>query len=310
MGRHCIAAEIPGFEGSYGLLSPDPLTGVAIIFVHGFWGDSYSTWQDIQVLVDEFGDRFPLFSESDLFFLEYDAAGNFVGPSADKLRRFVDLLFPTPPGDLFSEDITTSDWGSHLPFSRLCIRPGPYLYNSLILVGHSLGAVVIRQMILDAATDFSAACQLTPTKEQQLLSQRPVLLADIRLMSPAHLGFRPVGALGAAFALSPMAGLLRGLLTFYRSFTELDPDSELLQSLRRRTEEMSRSFPGLPALCAKSLCAENDDVVIMDRYDCDRRIQYVSDRTHTTVCKPLRTYLTPLEFIGQYGQSYERVRRA
>jgi len=309
MGHHLVA-EIPGFEDSYGLISEDPATAIAIVFVHGFWGDSYSTWQDTQILVDEFGQIFPLFTESDLFFLEYDAARNFIGPSADKLHHFVDRLFPNPPASLFSEDVSAADWGSELHVGPVSIRTGPYVYNSLILVGHSLGAVVVRQMILDVATDFSEACSIAPDKKQEFLAQRPVLLADLRLMSPAHLGFRPVGLLGAAFSLAPMAGLLRGLLSFYRSFTELDPNSALLQSLRRRTEEISRSFPGLPALCAKSLFAQYDDLVIMDRYDCDRRVQYVADRTHTTICKPLRMYLTPLEFIAEYGQTYEQARRA
>jgi pimeloyl-ACP methyl ester carboxylesterase len=304
------ATRIPGFDRSYGLISPRQSTSTAFVFVHGFWGDCYSTWQDTQILVDEYDSAFPLFGEADLFFFDYDAAGNFVGPSTDRLTQFTKLLFPEPPDDLFSEDISDTDWGKDLPFGRLFIRRKPYRYNSLILVGHSLGAVIIRKMIADLASEYVKACSREPAQKSRLLSEAPVLKADLRLMSPAHLGFRPARALGAAFSLTPIAGLLRALLAFYRAFTELDSDSHIIQSLRRRTEELARTNPEIPALSAKILWAQFDDIVTIERYDCDSASSYAPDQTHTTVCKPLRGYLRPLEFLTEYGEAYGHTRRA
>src|SRR5262245_693449 len=60
MQLHHMAA-VPEFDGSYALISSHASTTTAIVFVHGFWGDSYSTWQDFQVLVDEYASRFPAF---------------------------------------------------------------------------------------------------------------------------------------------------------------------------------------------------------------------------------------------------------
>jgi pimeloyl-ACP methyl ester carboxylesterase len=297
-------AQIPGFSGSYGLISSQRSTSCAIAFVHGFWGDAYSTWQDFQVLVDECSSSMPLFLEADLFFFQYEAAGNFVGPSADKLGHFIKLLFPRPPESLFSIDLTQTDWGKELPFTRLFIRRGPYEYKRLVLVGHSLGAVVIRQLILDLACQFAIENCVPALQIKHIVETCPALLANVCLISPAHLGFRPAGTLGALFSLSSLAGVLRTFLAFYRAFSELEPDSALLKSLRQRTEALAVRYPQLSALSAKSLWAENDDVVVMDRFDCDPPMTYASGRNHVNVCKPLRNYLKPLEFLAKYGQTH------
>jgi pimeloyl-ACP methyl ester carboxylesterase len=296
-------AAIPGFNGSYGLISSDPSTRTAVIFVHGFWGNSYSTWQDFQILVDEYGERFPALAAADLFFFEYAAARNFVGPSADGLETFVRGLYPLPPECLFSEDIGQTDWGPAFPFRKLFIRRGPYRYDRLVFVGHSLGAVVIRQLVLDVATRFleshSGASSTRCTGAED-----PIVMAELCLISPAHLGFRAAGVLGAAFSLASKGGLVPAILSCYRSFVELDPNSAIIRSLRDRTEQLATTHPELRALRARILWAQYEDLVTMERYDCDPPASYANDKNHITVCKPLRGYLRPLEFVDARGLAH------
>src|SRR5437867_3681199 len=102
--------HIPGYEGSYALLSESNPTDRAMVFVHGFWGDSYNTWQEFQILVDECTRECPWVCKCDLYFLQYESATKYVGLNADTLREFLMHIFPKPPEILFSENVSDLDW--------------------------------------------------------------------------------------------------------------------------------------------------------------------------------------------------------
>ena len=86
---------------------------------------------------------------------------------------------------MFERSLDQYDWTRTLlpRLSVARIRPGPYSYSKLFLVGHSLGGLFIRRFIADKLQLFAANPQIDP--------DTPVRLATIRLFAPAHLGFSP-----------------------------------------------------------------------------------------------------------------------
>src|SRR6185436_9157672 len=91
----------------------------ALVFVHGFGGDSYSTWTYCQYLTDrpEFA---AAFESVDLYFYDYASTRDIVAVSADELGIFVDKAVDSARK-----------------------------YQAIRFVAHSIGAVVVRQLILD-----------------------------------------------------------------------------------------------------------------------------------------------------------------
>src|SRR4051812_46296137 len=102
-------------------------SGKAFVFVHGFGGGAVTTWVQFPTLLQsERG-----YSGYDHFFYGYDALRKRARPSADSLVQFLDRLFTDPVG-LFSETTTTF------------VRSPTLQYDAVVVVAHSLGAVVSR----------------------------------------------------------------------------------------------------------------------------------------------------------------------
>jgi hypothetical protein len=87
---------------AYASLSDNPVKDVAVIFVHGFGGESVGTWLLFQLLSDSLPDAFPEWKRCDLFFYDYDSTNieTLLQVHADRLLEFVRTIFPKPAGDL------------------------------------------------------------------------------------------------------------------------------------------------------------------------------------------------------------------
>jgi pimeloyl-ACP methyl ester carboxylesterase len=289
---------ITGHEGCYALISASPLTDTAVVFVHGFWGDAHSTWHQIQVLIDNEALPHNWCGNADLFFFEYRGASENVGKNADSLRQFLSQVFPTPSQSFFVEDIRELDWTLSFGLAYVRIREGPYHYSKLILVGHSLGGLVIRKLILDELKRLRDEVQ-SPNWLREW-SRRPILGAKLRLFSPAHLGFQPKGVPGVAFGLKNIGAAMRVALTWWRAFSELSPGAEIIRDVRSQTENYAKACPAIPALAASVYWADREDIVVIGDYECDHAPAYGHNQTnHISVCKPTLTYLNPLAFIGE-----------
>ncbi|HEX6509816.1 MAG TPA: hypothetical protein VF221_19485 [Chloroflexota bacterium] len=216
-----------------------------------------------------------------MLFVGYDSARDTIVGVANRLRREIPRFYPClPPG------LETIDGAS----VRAEIRAN---YSELFLVGHSLGGLILRRLMCDAAQDWLDAQEAMPGAPKH-----PVLeAAAVRLFSPVSAGFRPAGWLGLAIA-SPISGVASMLLRRSPAFADCQPDSPLLQSIRRRTEGLvSARAADFQSLRGWILWANPENVVLTDRYDSDHVEHSVDGTNHTSVCKPHETYTQPWTFV-------------
>src|SRR2546426_524830 len=61
--------DVHGFAGTHGWLTEEAPT-TALVFVHGFFGDAVTTWQDFQGLIDHEA-QLQDFSKLDLYFYDF-----------------------------------------------------------------------------------------------------------------------------------------------------------------------------------------------------------------------------------------------
>jgi Alpha/beta hydrolase family len=285
-----IEAVVP--LGGIARLSPDKDTNTAVIFVHGFKGHPLKTWGALADLACS--DSSDFWQRSDLFFFYYRAEELHIDSSAHKLARYIGALFPTPPAEMFERSLKKHDWTLSLSLRFARVRPAPYTYSNLYLVGHSLGGVVIRRCIADELQPFSLAPGV-PT-------QSPFFIAITRLFAPAHLGFKPSGWTGAAFNVSQqllLGRVLEATMYTHRAYAHLKPDSRTIKDLRAITETLASHYPSAASLSAHLLWGDDEQIVEPGRYVCDmaKNEHYEPGKGHRDICKPTRNFRRPLEFI-------------
>jgi len=134
MSHFPVKLERP--KGAMALLVSEP--EVAVIFVHGFLGNPRSTWIDFQNLIDDLDDQRSIWSKCDLFFYHYRSKEQ-IAPLAEDLYTFL-------KGD-YQRHLYESVLPSSLKVSSRAGRRAPR-YKNLVFVGHSAGAVIIRDVIL------------------------------------------------------------------------------------------------------------------------------------------------------------------
>jgi hypothetical protein len=69
------------------LLSTDPLTDTAFVFVHGFQGHFEKTWRQFQTMIDA-SDADDSWHRADLYFFYYEAENNHLAASANALTGY------------------------------------------------------------------------------------------------------------------------------------------------------------------------------------------------------------------------------
>ena len=287
-----LPTQMPEPEGSYALLTEDP--EAAAVFVHGFRGHPRKSWFDFQGLIDELQGKFPAWGKCDLFFYSYPSHDQ-IKPLAENFLAFLIRLFPQygTRGDFFGLRLPWQDFT--LPSGRRIItRPidTRQAYKRLILVGHSTGALIIREAVLQTLRPLIASLDKT-TWEKYLF----ILNAFLRFFAPAHRGAMCAGPLGGVLHLPVSEWVLAFWLYSNPLFRNLQPGSPVLEDIRRETEELQKTFPDIPALRASSLFGAKDVIVYMGKYKNDVDCPTEPWRTHTSVCKPRRDYIKPLEFV-------------
>jgi hypothetical protein len=285
-----LHVPIASFEGSYALLSSGQDAGTAIVFVHGFFGDAWTTWEEFQSLVDD-DHGGSLWPTADLYFYEYRAASNFIAKSAQDLLGFLEAVYPNPNHGLFWSP-PHNRFGIVGTNPLLSIRQPPIRYRRLLLVGHSLGSPVLRQVIAGRVRSLRQAGQSVDAFPRWLKE------AELYFFAPAHRGFRPSSWKALLTQIPGWGKYLGTIPLFWRAYSDVQQGSELLSDLRDRTQTLVSQYPTLRALRATSMFGALEDLVEPLDYDDDFELRFVDGVGHTDVCKPRVRFKPPLEFLS------------
>ena len=253
----------------------DSHTRRLLVFVHGFRGRSMESWTEFPTS-HSIGEWW---RESDLLFVGYDSVRETITGVAARLRSELPRFYPNLPDEL-------------VVAGGVPLREPSAAYEQLLLIGHSLGGLVVRRALADAAQEWLDHRAVNPA------ASKPALLdAQVRLFSPASAGFQPAGRLGLLKASPGWSGI-NMYLRYSSAYSDLQPGSTLLTGTRSRTEQLVWSNgTEFQALRAGILWANPEDVVISERYDTDF-VEAVADGTnHRGVCKPSSSYRTPWVFV-------------
>lgn len=246
-----------------------------VVFIHGWRGKAKETWGD-------FGVRPPSdqwWSESDLLFVQYDSVKERVTSVADRLRQHIGDFYPTPSAEMLVREGAKARDDISTP------------YEELILVGHSLGGLVIRRAMVDALDEWRYL-NLDAT-------ERPTILDGcLRLFSPASAGFEPSDWLGVLRA-APLWWIAEMFLSYGSPYKSLQPKSSLIQATRSRTEAYAEPAELRRLIAAYILWASHESVVETERYTTDALTRSAHRTTHQSVCKPNANYVIPFTFVAR-----------
>jgi len=240
----------------------------AILFIHGYGGDVITTWSD-------FHDLLPGCSKCgghDLFFYGYDGLRADMNASAAIFRTFLDRLF----------EKTASFLAENLPPSAR--RPTTFQYDELVIVAHSLGAVISRRSLLDATKERSEWIN----KIRLVLyapAHKGAKVADLALETVSSFNFLKFFALAARFE-SPLIDALKR-------------DSPELKTLLNDTMAARKKDANKHLRASKVVIAEYEKIVSNETFADDAAPVTIPNATHTTVCKPKPGFLTPLTLLEE-----------
>jgi hypothetical protein len=259
--NHHDCASLPGDERSKVILSrhkPDAL----VIFVHGFRGDALETWQDFDQLVIT-NSRF---KHADFVFFGYESYHSNVLAGASFLY---DLL-----NDLERENRAAIASVTNPDIASLKCE-----YKRIILVAHSLGAVVCRWAMVRAV------------EETKNWRSRVRLL----LFAPAHTGSELAHlATSAAGGFAWVSLFVQAVKANVPLVRELDPSSRILIELADRVSK-AKNEPCLKA--SRVIIAEREIVVSNLPFPGDPCPDALRDTDHISVCKPTAARMKPVRYL-------------
>lgn len=250
-----------------------------VVFVHGWGGSAYSSWGEFDAPPRDD----PWWAEADLLFVDYPSRKETVLAAADRVRTMLRDFYPSPYQPMLVIDGVAVREDVSAP------------YDELLLVGHSMGGLVLRRALLDEMDEWSYFGEPAD-------SRPPLLDGQLRLFSPASAGFLPRGRLALAFAAWP---ILDRALRVGLSYPDLAPDSVLIRDTRRRTERYDTRTGDGRALAARILWANPEDIVLTEKYDTDSISRTVDPPSyllakllHEDVCRPMVGYDLPYRFVS------------
>jgi pimeloyl-ACP methyl ester carboxylesterase len=222
-------------KDSFAIWSLNP-TGRALVFVHGFGGTTIRTWPRFWELLPS---RLEL-AGYDLIFYGYEGLKARTYPSALVFKKFLADLFGNPSGAVVNPSLEKSQH-----------RAPSFQYETVTIVGHSTGAIVTRQALLEAERD---------AKTRKWLPRIQLIF-----FAPAHTGA----------TIAPLIWL------------DVLEDGKTIADLQARTWQSLLLSPNAGHLVAKLvILGELDNVVNQDRFCEDPEPKVIDGATHQSVCKP------------------------
>jgi hypothetical protein len=154
-------------------------------------------------------------------------------------------------------------------------------YERIILVAHSLGAVLVRQAQLLAF----------------IAKKEWVNISVIALFAPAHNGAEVIPL--AMQALPGLSSLLGVFAKFkYPILNDLNPDDGgILKEIKDQTEKLQDAGKAEFSKAILVVHAKGDKVIKSYHYLLDTPAEIIPNTTHIKVCKPNEVYSRPLELL-------------
>lgn len=242
--------------------------GTIAIFIHGYCGDPIETWSQFHRLL-------PATQQAkgcDLLFYGYDGLRSDIIASAGLLESFLT--------DLLSNASVIRN--ASLPKSLE--QPSTFTYTKVILIAHSLGAVILRWSLLDAIE-----------RQRHWLEDGRIKML---LYAPAHTGANVVRLANEVLG----SGLFRyfsGVARFVSPLIDqLKPESEYLRKLTRDTAAAITKLGRVTYLKPQAVViAERENIVSNIPFGDDGPPEVIRGTNHRTVCKPTSQFQSPLRFV-------------
>jgi hypothetical protein len=273
-----------------GLLSKQP-PSTAIVFIHGFWGKPRSTWVDFVNLIEE-DERW---DDCDLFFYGH-RSNKQVRPLADKLLPFLTELATGRESGVITRPFTARSSSSTTLFgvsADFWNTRGTSPYKHIVLVGHSAGALIIRETVCLVASSERGS---EDSKTEPSASDAMVLHSILRFFAPAHRGLLGAGLLGIAQGISSI-DLVTALCLKWNPLYKNIEKQTVVDDIKNETEKLWKEHK-YPALKALSVFGSDETIVNIGKYDHDDKEKTLDHQTHTSICKPRPDFLFPMEFIA------------
>lgn len=285
-------------ENSVLFLSSQP-ADLGIVFIHGFGGNATSTWRG-------FEDLSSTLKGWDVFFYGYSSWAGQANSHAEEFRLFLSGIFQRP-------EVTHSELKRR--------------YRHILIVAHSLGAIVTRRALLNAG----------------LLKEHYLNRVSFVLFAPAHRGGteivqtypKALDAISRFLDPSPgdaMSGTLVSLgeVSVAKCLRDMVCRSLTLEQLESDTLEQYRVFeqdelhPTPRHLVARRVIfGHGEDIVDANRFGFDPvaefyptpvkdgfftglKARYIPGYDHLAVCKPVDDYVLPLSVVLSEVEKIER----
>ena len=235
----------------------------AIVFIHGFNGNAIKTWADFHELLP----NSPKSEGRDIYFYGYDGLRSELIASAAIFGNFLNQLFNniTP---ILKDNL-----------SQPAQRSSSFAYDEIIIVAHSLGAVISRRALLDAPKrgfDWGNKTKLV-------------------LYAPAHMGARVVALAIETSSSIPILKYFCSLVRFSSPLVEqLQPGSAVLQALKTDTLSAIVNKNNKHLVAKKVIIAEYEKIVSNDTFAGDPPPVAIPGVNHIGVCKPTKSFNSPL----------------
>lgn len=221
-----------------------------VIFVHGFNGSAVETWGDFGRLAVADQE----FSRADLYFLSYESRTRPAVFNVAALYQIVKCV---------AEQSTVIH--RHI---RGRERSEPFSYDLIVLVGHSLGGALVRQLAMLAK------------REEREWAERLRLV----LLAPAHVGANIIELAQQGWGFLKWMGPLEALaIYFFPVLRDLRKDSDFLKQLKKAAKKIGLHRTSRAHTVVH---ASDDKVVFQDLFYKDPPTTPYEGKDHGSCCKP------------------------
>jgi hypothetical protein len=264
---HYMERELNSEYGVRALLAIKP-NRKAILFIHGYGGDAVSTWSEFnKILLED-----SRFADHDLIFYGYDGLRGELIATVLIFRDFMDWLF--------GKSLVLINHA----LGKEALRPEGFAYDHILVVAHSLGAVVARWAFIKATAD-----KLSWHNKTSML-----------LFAPAHMGADIVQLIIETASSYSLLKLGVGLARI---------KSPLIDQLKKGSDELTKlasefmsaiATPGNQHLVAKRVCiAQFERVVKNETFCIDPEPSPIQGSTHRSICKPRPGFNKPIVYLRE-----------